>query len=200
MSLCFQPDYFLLDKLDALKFVLPLRSEVWSQTSHLPSKHLSLYRLGQYRRFPGGWSSPEFLENTMMARFSVSRTVRICLQEIFLLESERIKSMKNPNGPTGNRTREFPAYSAVAQPTAQPHTHTYLASSINMFHKLRRPKREAYHRCPSVVEIISVWALRAVCLPGAVRGHKDILRMLCCGEMKWNHSLSETLYQLPSWR
>jgi len=24
-----------------------------------------------------------------------------------------------------------------------------------MFHRLRRPKREAYHRCPSVVEIIN---------------------------------------------
>ena len=42
-----------------------------------------------------------------------------------------------------------------------------------MFHTLRRPKREAYRRCPSVVEMINVWALRAVRLPGAVLGHRD---------------------------
>jgi len=42
-----------------------------------------------------------------------------------------------------------------------------------MFHRLRRPKREAYHRCPSVVEIINAWALRAVNVPGAVLGHRD---------------------------
>ena len=49
----------------------------------------------------------------------------------------RIKSMKNPNNPIGNRTCDLPIYSAVPQPTASPCTPVcdkdcYIQSSENL--------------------------------------------------------------------
>ena len=132
-----------------------------------------------------------------MAGFSAPRTGRLCLQEIFLLEAERFKSIKNPNGAIGNRTRVFLTYSAVPQATALPRTHTYRASSINMFHRLRRPKREANHRCPSVVEIINARNVRKVRLPGAMLGRSDNFANAVLRGKERNLSLFEPLYQLP---
>jgi hypothetical protein len=63
-----------------------------------------------------------------VVRLSSLRTCRIYPQEISLVLSRpqghsaagTIKSMRNPDDPTGNRTRDFPACSTVPQPTAPP--------------------------------------------------------------------------------
>jgi hypothetical protein len=95
--------------------------------------------------------------------------------------------MKNPNGPIENRTRDFPTYDAVLQPTAPPRTYTYRASSIKMFQRLRRPKREAHHWRPSVVKnykcVCFTWS--APSWSGAWTQEKFYE---CCVKGKWKKS------------
>jgi hypothetical protein len=43
---------------------------------------------------------------------------------------EGLTQMKNPNAPTGNQTRDFPACNSVSQPTAPPHVFQYYHSVL----------------------------------------------------------------------
>jgi hypothetical protein len=83
------------------------------------------------------WTGPEGSKRLRLPEYIDNRHMKVAAftpQEIFpgthfcyrLIPPQghngagRIKSVKNPNGPIGNRTRELPAFSAVAQPTAPP--------------------------------------------------------------------------------
>jgi hypothetical protein len=101
---------------------------------------------GQALRVPQGWGSQISRQSAHKGGKFVSRTHRPPLpQEIFLVlisvrglsqpqshsVTERIMSMIKSIDNVGNQTRDFPACSAVPQPTAPPRAPTLIGKIIN---------------------------------------------------------------------
>jgi hypothetical protein len=109
------------------------------RTSSVPIiRGYPLYTRQLVRFVQGMWPLPSRVRlerhiNTV--RLSALHTGHLYPQEMSVVlisfsEAGRIKSMKNPNDPIGNRMRNLPAYSAVPQPTAPPCTSFLLYSDF----------------------------------------------------------------------